>query len=117
VVEFKSLAEVIKESREKLGVSIRELARQIEVSAPFLSDIELGRRFPSDEVLARLAKTLKMPIEALKKHDTRVSIGSLKKLIDTSPTWSFALRTVAEKATEGKLTAEDLLKKLNSKSL
>ncbi len=116
-MEFKSLAEAIKESREKLGVSIRELARLVDVSAPFLSDIELGRRFPSDEVLARLAKVFKMPIETLKQHDTRVSISSLKRLMDASPTWSFALRTVAEKATEGKLTAEDLLKKLNSKTL
>jgi len=115
-MEFKSLAQVIKESRENLGLSIRQLARSVEVSAPFVSDIELGRRFPSDEVLGRLAKTLEMPVEALKQHDTRVFISSLKKLIDTSPTWSFALRTVAEKATEGKLTPEDLLKKLNSKA-
>ncbi len=115
-MDFKSLAEVIKENREKLGISIRELARLIDVSAPFLSDIELGRRFPSDEVLVRIAKTLKTPLEELKQHDTRVSINSIKRLMDTSPTWSFALRTVAEKATEGKLTAEDLLKKLNTKT-
>ena len=116
-MELKSLADVIKQSREKLGLSIRELARLTEVSAPFLSDIELGRRFPSDEVLVRMAKTLKLPVETLKQHDTRVSISSLKKLIDSSPTWSFALRTVAERASEGKLKPEDLLKKLNSKSL
>lgn len=116
-MDFKSLAEVIKESRGKLGISIRELARLIRVSAPFLSDIELGRRFPSDDVLARLAKVFKTPVEDLKEHDTRVSISSLKKLMDTSPTWSFALRTVAEKANEGKLTAEGLLKKLNTKTL
>jgi transcriptional regulator with XRE-family HTH domain len=116
-VEFKSLAEVIKESREKIGISIRELARLTDVSAPFLSDVELGRRFPSDEVLTRLAKVFKMRVDALKQHDTRVSISSLKKLMDANPTWTFALRTVAEKATEGKLTAEELLKKLNSKSL
>jgi transcriptional regulator with XRE-family HTH domain len=115
-VDFRSLAEVIKESREKLGISIRELARLIDVSAPFLSDIELGRRFPSDEVLARLAKTLKVPVDALKQHDSRVSIGSLKKLMDSSPTWSFALRTVADKANNGKLSAEELLKKLNTKA-
>jgi len=116
-MEFKTLAEVIKESRGKIGISIRELARLTDVSAPFLSDVELGRRFPSDEVLARLAKVFKMPVDGLKQHDTRVSISSLKKLMDASPTWTFALRTVAEKATEGKLTAEALLKKLNGKSL
>jgi transcriptional regulator with XRE-family HTH domain len=115
-VELKSLARAIKDAREEIGISIRELARLTDVSAPFLSDVELGRRFPSDEVLARLAKVLKTPLDALKQHDTRVSISSLKRLMDGSPTWSLALRTVAEKATEGKLTPEELLKKLNTRA-
>ncbi len=111
-MDHKTLAQVIKESREKIGISIRELARLMDVSAPFVSDIELGRRFPSDEVLTRLAKVLKMPVDELKQHDTRVSISALKRLVDSSPTWGFALKTMTERAVEGKLTPEDLLKKL-----
>src|SRR5260370_15568817 len=53
-----SLGEKIKELRLKLAVSVRELARRIGISAPFLSDIELGRRFPSPDVLLALAKKL-----------------------------------------------------------
>lgn len=30
--------------REKKGISLRELARRLNLSAPFISDMELGRR-------------------------------------------------------------------------
>lgn len=30
--------------REKLGLSVRKLAKRLKLSAPFLSDVELGRR-------------------------------------------------------------------------
>ena len=108
-MEQKSLGEMIKHLRERTDISIRELARRSNISAPFLSDIELGRRFPSDEVLARLAKLFKIPVEELKQYDTRVSIDSLKKLMDQSPAWGFALRNVADKATQGKISPEDLM--------
>jgi transcriptional regulator with XRE-family HTH domain len=116
-VEHKTLAQVIKEHRERAGISIRELARLTDLSAPFLSDIELGRRFPSDDVIGRFAKVFEVAPEEIKQHDTREAIASLKRLVDTNPTWGFALRTVAEKATEGKITAEELLKRLNNKTL
>ena len=46
-----TLGQKIHELRDKADLSLRELALKISVSAPFLSDIELGRRFPSEEVL------------------------------------------------------------------
>ena len=48
----------IRELRDKAGLSLRKLADQIDISSPFLSDIELGRRFPSEEILAKLAGAL-----------------------------------------------------------
>ena len=100
---------MIRQFREATGFSIRELARRSKVSAPFLSDIELGRRFPSEEVLARFAGLFKIPLEELKQYDTRESLNSLKKLMDRSPSWGFALRQVAEKANQGKISPEDLM--------
>ena len=44
-----SLGERIHKLRDKAGLSLRKLADQIGISSPFLSDIELGRRFPSEE--------------------------------------------------------------------
>lgn len=43
----------IRSLREKAGMSLRELARQLDVSAPYVSDLELGRRSFSEELFAR----------------------------------------------------------------
>lgn len=42
----KSFGEVLHLLRDKKDVTLRELARKINVSAPFLSDVEKGRRAP-----------------------------------------------------------------------
>ena len=42
----RNFGEVLHQLREKKDVTLRELARKIEVSAPFLSDVEKGRRAP-----------------------------------------------------------------------
>jgi transcriptional regulator with XRE-family HTH domain len=57
----------IRELRDKAGLSLRKLADQIDISSPFLSDIELGRRFPSEEILAKLAGALHVSTDELKR--------------------------------------------------
>lgn len=42
-----------RECREKAGISLRELARRMKVSAPFLSDLERGNRQWSDSVAGK----------------------------------------------------------------
>jgi transcriptional regulator with XRE-family HTH domain len=54
-----SLGQRIHELRDEADLSLRELAKKIGVSAPFLSDIELGRRFPSEEILAKMESAKK----------------------------------------------------------
>lgn len=39
----------LRRERKRKGLSLREAARQLEVSAPYLSDVELGRRWLSPE--------------------------------------------------------------------
>jgi transcriptional regulator with XRE-family HTH domain len=85
---------------------LRKLADQIGISSPFLSDIELGRRFPSEESLAKLADALDVSPEELKQYDTRGSITDLKRLVDSVPKLGFAFRTVVEKIKNGELTAD-----------
>ena len=49
----------LKEKREDRNVTLRELARKLEVSAPFLSDVEKGRSAPlTKERLERVAEVL-----------------------------------------------------------
>jgi len=48
-----SLGQWLHELRDKADLSLRELARKVGISSPFLSDIDLGRIFPSEEILAK----------------------------------------------------------------
>src|SRR6266403_563841 len=80
-----SLGQRIRELRDKADLSLRGLAKRIGISSPFLSDIELGRRFPSEEILAKLAGALEVSPDELKQYDTRAPIADLKRLMDSDP--------------------------------
>jgi transcriptional regulator with XRE-family HTH domain len=55
----------IREQREQAQVSVRQLARLAGVSNPYLSQIERGLRRPSADVLAQIAKALRLSAEQL----------------------------------------------------
>src|SRR5438874_13169256 len=102
----KTLGERIRELRESLDLSLRELAEKIDVSAAFMSDVELGRRYPSENVLRDIAKSLGTSVEDLQKYDTRAPVEDLKRLASSNPAYGLAFRTIVEK----NINAEDLLK-------
>ena len=80
-----SLGQRIRELRDQADLSLRELAKSIGISPPFISDIELGRRFPSEEILKKLARALNVSLEDLKQYDNREPIADLKRLMDSNP--------------------------------
>jgi transcriptional regulator with XRE-family HTH domain len=55
----------IRAQREATQVSVRQLAKRAGVSNPYLSQIERGLRKPSAEVLAQIAKGLRLSAEVL----------------------------------------------------
>ena len=56
-----NFGEYLKQKREEKQISLRELARRLEVSAPFLSDVENNRRTPlTEERLSTLADVLNL---------------------------------------------------------
>ncbi|GAA3156429.1 helix-turn-helix transcriptional regulator [Blastococcus jejuensis] len=55
----------IREQRNAARVSLRELARTAGVSNPYLSQVERGLRKPSAEILASIARGLKISAESL----------------------------------------------------
>jgi transcriptional regulator with XRE-family HTH domain len=111
-----SLGQRLHELRDKADLSLRELSRKVGISSPFLSDIELGRRFPSEEILAKLAGALNVSLEDLKRYDNREPIADLKRLMDSDPKLGFAFRTAVEKVKSGELTAEELIARLSKSS-
>ena len=99
-----TLGEFIRRVRDERDISLRELARQIGCTPPFVSDIELGRRHPSDKVLVQIAKVLGVKEEELRSRDSRAPIEDIKRVTQSDPRFALAFRTVIDK----KITAAQL---------
>jgi len=109
---MKTFGEKLRELREAKDLSLRELARNLGVSAAFLSDVELGRRHPSEAVLKKLARALRVPVEELRKHDTRPPVADLKRRAAADPAFGLALRRVMDK----EISSEELLDLVRKKA-
>jgi transcriptional regulator with XRE-family HTH domain len=59
------VGDYIRQQRSAARVSLRELARTAGVSNPYLSQVERGLRKPSAEILASIARGLKISAETL----------------------------------------------------
>ncbi len=102
---MEELGTYIRRLRDERDLSLREFAKKLDVSAPFISDIELGRRHPSEDVLARIAQVLGVEVKDLRARDTRPPIDDIKRITQSDPRFALAFRTVIDK----NITAEDLL--------
>ena len=103
---MKTLGQFIREKRDDLDLSLRELARRIEVSAAFLSDIELSRRYPSDDVRDKLARELRVTVRELDSYDPRPPVEDLKRLSESNPMYGIAFRTIVDQ----NISPEEILK-------
>jgi ribosome-binding protein aMBF1 (putative translation factor) len=101
----------IRKRRDELDLSLRELAKKLDCSPAFISDIELGRRHPSDKVLVEIAKLLKVKVEELRNMDVRAPIDEIKRVTQNDPTFALAFRTVLDK----NISADELLEFVRKK--
>jgi transcriptional regulator with XRE-family HTH domain len=101
----------IRKRRDELDLSLRELAKRLDCSPAFISDIELGRRHPSDKVLIDIAKNLKVKVDELREMDVRAPIDEIKRITHDDPTFALAFRTVIDK----NISANDLLEFVRKK--
>jgi len=102
---MEGLGAFIRRLRDEKDISLREFAKQLECSAAFVSDVELGRRHPSEEVLINIARLLGTTVEELRAHDTRPPIEEIKRITESDPKFALAFRTVIDK----KISADELL--------
>ena len=104
---MKTLGQIIRELRKGKGLSLRGLANQLEVkvTAAFLSDIERGYRFPSDNVLESIAQVLGSTFTDLHQYDSRLPLEDLRRFAESNPLFAVALRKVIEK----NVSPQDLL--------
>ncbi|WP_020496020.1 helix-turn-helix domain-containing protein [Sciscionella marina] len=61
----KDIGEYIRQQRSSAKISLRQLSKLAGVSNPYLSQVERGLRKPSAEILAQIAKGLRISAEAL----------------------------------------------------
>jgi transcriptional regulator with XRE-family HTH domain len=90
---------------------LRAFASRLHLSAAFVSDVELGRRHPSKAVLADMAEVLGVSIKDLRARDTRVPIEDLKRIAESDPAFTIALRTIIDR----KITGDEILTMLGEK--
>ena len=111
-----TFGQYIRQNRDEHDISLRDFAKKIECSPAFVSDIELGKRNPSEEVFAKIAKAFGVSVNQLKQYDTRPPIEDLRKKLssvsDSDPGLAFAFRTIIDK----NINSKDLLKFAESHS-
>lgn len=108
-----TLGDRLRQLRETKDLSLRELAKELgDVTAAHLSDIEFGRRFPSDDLLRKLAGFFKVEEKQLRALDTRPPVDELKRMAQSDPVLGLALRKLASKEISG----EDILRLTKKKS-
>jgi len=105
------LGEYLRELRDERDLSLREFAKKLDCSAAFISDVELGRRFPSEKILKDMATVLSVTFEELREHDIRPPIEEIKKATAHDPRYALAFRTVLDHG----IKPDELLAFANSK--
>jgi len=55
----------VKKIRKQLGLTQKSLAEAIEISRPYLSEIENDKSEPSGKLVIRIAKYLNLPVESI----------------------------------------------------
>ncbi len=85
---------------EKLGRGLREMAKLLDIAPAHLTDIEKGRRSPSDELLMRIATQYEID-----EADLRTAWAKAQRVVNEIATQD---STTARKVPEFLRTARDL---------
>src|SRR5229473_3346001 len=94
----KTLGQRIRELRDEKDYSLREFADKLDgISAAHISDIELGRRYPSEDLLKKMADKLGTTVDDLRSYDSRAPVEDLKRMSESDATFGLALRKLVDK--------------------
>lgn len=99
----KTLGEIIRHARTSLDMTLRELARRLDVTPSYVSDIENDRRVPSEEVLIRIAAVLDLDANDLVARSGRLASDTEKYMRQTP-----AATTLFRKVTQQRLNEQQI---------
>lgn len=109
---MQGLGDKLRQLRDDADLSLRELARKVDVTAAHLSDIELGRRHPSEDLMERLARVFGLAVEELRAYDSRPPIDEIKRAAHSDPKYGFAFRKLLDQD----VSADEILKFVQDRS-
>ncbi len=91
----KSLGEVLHDARVAQDWSLRDLAKKLDKTPSYLSDIENDRRIPAEDTLADLARLLKVDFDDLMARAGRFGDDAVRYMMRT-PAAGVLLRKLAD---------------------
>lgn len=116
------LGAFLREKRQNKGLSVRKVCEAINadanniptemVSPTYLSDIETGRRAPSDRALKNICTVLKITEEEVAKHDMRVPAQEIRDLATANQLYGKAFRRIVSGIQQNNISADELLARL-----
>ena len=111
-IALRTFAKKLAELSQQRGNS--ELSNTNKFSPGFLSDIENGRRYPSEQVLELIAEVLDITVEDLHNNDHRMPTEDLQRLHAINPLFGFAFRRAVNFIKSEKLTPQEVLQRLSN---
>ena len=94
--------------RQEKKISLRELARQLEVSHVFVRDIETGKRYPSEAVMSRVSYILGISTEELGRLDPRIKSEQLAKLAEKDMPLALELKGLIAEVISGHVSVAQI---------
>ena len=106
------LGEKVRAARERLGWTTQMLADKVNLSQPYISEIENGNKNPSAKTIMKLAAALNVPGEFLLRNDVKTLAemnieAAVKNKIDSSKYFPYFV-TVDHAISSG-VTPDELL--------
>ncbi len=119
----------IRDKRMALRISLRAFAEKLsdllaqdggdsvdsKFSPGFLSDIENGRRFPSDRVMEAIAEALGIDKDELREKDQRMPTDDLQRLQMLNPQFGFAFRRAVDYINRENLSPQEVVARIYKK--
>lgn len=90
---MESVGSLVRKYRSAKGWSLRQLAKELDVTAAYVADIEAERRLPSADLKGRLATVLEIPMDDLAVADSRLP-PELKDWIEERPQLTALLKSL-----------------------
>lgn len=90
----RTLGQTIRDRRVEKHLGLRELARAMEITPSYLSDIENDRRVPAQEVLKTIAKELDLSVDELMALGGRLD-EQTERYLKTQPQAAVLFRRIS----------------------